>query len=107
MQAEPAAQAALRHALTALRRGGMLVATAPFHGYVRNLRLALSARLDDRWQALREQGRVRFFSRHTLLALLSEAGILDLHFETLGRIPIVARSMLVAAKKPALAAGSK
>lgn len=90
----------LRHALAALRPGGLFVATVPFHGYFKNLGLALSARLDLRWQALQDHGRVKFYSRRTLTALTDEAGLLDMHFETIGRLPWIARSMLVAGKVP-------
>jgi 2-polyprenyl-3-methyl-5-hydroxy-6-metoxy-1,4-benzoquinol methylase len=91
---------ALQQAIAALRPGGLLVSTVPFHGYVKNLGLALSDRLDLRWQALQEKGRLRFYSRHTLMALMAGSGLQELHFETIGRLPPIARSMLVAGKAP-------
>jgi 2-polyprenyl-6-hydroxyphenyl methylase/3-demethylubiquinone-9 3-methyltransferase len=93
-------RAALRQALAALKPGGLFVATTPFHGYFKNLGLALTGRLDRRWQALRDHGRVKFYSAATLTALLAEAGLQDLHFETIGRVPLIARSMLVAGRLP-------
>ena len=65
----------LRQAIAALRPGGLLVATVPFHGYVKNLGLALSARFDERWHALHDHGRVKFYSRRTLTAKCSPVSV--------------------------------
>jgi 2-polyprenyl-6-hydroxyphenyl methylase/3-demethylubiquinone-9 3-methyltransferase len=94
-------RALLRQALLALRPGGLLVVTVPFHGYFKNLALALTGRLDLRWQALLDHGRLKFYSAATLKALLAEAGLQQLHFETVGRLPPIARSMLVSGRAPA------
>jgi 2-polyprenyl-6-hydroxyphenyl methylase/3-demethylubiquinone-9 3-methyltransferase len=99
-------RAALQQALAALRPGGLFVATTPFHGYLKNLGLALTGRLDQRWQALQDHGRVKFFSAATLTALLAEAGLQDLHIETIGRVPPIARSMLVAGRAPLQGTGA-
>lgn len=85
-------------ALSALKPGGLLVLTSNFHGYSKNLALALTGRLDSRWNPLTAQGRLRFFSRSTLLSLLAEFELRDVHFETAGRIPMFARAMLVAGR---------
>ena len=87
-------------ALAALKPGGLLAITSPFHGYVKNLLLALGGRFDSRWDPLLDHGRMKFFSRATLTALLTEFDLSDLHFETIGRIPTFARSMLISAKTP-------
>lgn len=87
-------------ALAALKPGGLLAITSPFHGYVKNLLLALGGRFDSRWDPLLDHGRMKFFSRATLTALLTEFDLRDLHFETIGRIPIFARSMLISVKTP-------
>lgn len=87
-------------ALAMLKPGGVLVITSTFHGYSKNLVLALAGRFDSRWESMLDHGRMKFFSRSTLTALLSEFELHDLHFETVGRIPIFARSMLISAKVP-------
>lgn len=86
----------IRQVATALRPGGLFVATMPYHSYLKNLGIALSARFDERWHTLRDHGRLKFYSRRTALALLADCGLERLHFETIGRIPPIARSMLVA-----------
>lgn len=87
-------------ALSALKPGGLLVLTSNFHGYSKNLALALTGRLDSRWNPLTEHGRLKFFSRSTLLSLLDEFELRDIHFETAGRIPMFARAMLVSGRVP-------
>ena len=87
-------------ALLALKPGGILIVTSPFHGYFKNVALALTDRFDHRWDSLTDHSRVKFFSRSTLLRLMSEFQLHDLHFESIGRIPMFARSMLVSGRAP-------
>lgn len=87
-------------ALVALKPGGLLIVTSSYYGYAKNLALALTGRFDARWDPLLDDGRVKFFSRATLTALLSEFELRELHFQTVGRIPMFARAMLISAKAP-------
>jgi SAM-dependent methyltransferase len=84
-------------ALSALKPGGLLVVTSPYYGYTKNIALALTGRFDRRWDPLLEDGRLKFFSRSTLTSLLTEFRLEDLRFETIGRIPPLARAMMVSA----------
>ena len=90
----------LQHALQMLRPGGLLLVTVPYHGYLKNLGLALSGRFDVRLHALEDHGRLKFFSRRTLMALVAEEGFADVGFEAIGRLPAIARSMMVTGRKP-------
>lgn len=90
----------LQHALQMLRPGGWLLVTVPYHGYLKNLGLALSGRFDLRLHALEDHGRLKFFSRRTLVSMLAEEGYSDIGFEAIGRLPAIARSMLVTGRKP-------
>jgi 2-polyprenyl-6-hydroxyphenyl methylase/3-demethylubiquinone-9 3-methyltransferase len=67
---------------------------------MKNLALALTGRFDMRWDTLADYSRVKFFSRVTLLGLMSESGLRDIHFETIGRVPMFARAMLVSGRVP-------
>jgi len=90
----------LQHAWQMLRPGGLLVVSVPYHGYLKNLGLALSGRFDLRLQALEDHGRLKFFSRQTLMALVADCGFVNLECQPLGRVRVVARSILVAARRP-------
>jgi 2-polyprenyl-6-hydroxyphenyl methylase/3-demethylubiquinone-9 3-methyltransferase len=87
-------------ALETLRPGGILIVTSAYYGYATNLALAIAGRFDARWDPLLDEGRLKFFSRATLTALLSEYKLEQMHFETIGRIPSFARAMMVSATTP-------
>lgn len=88
------------NAISALKPGGLLVLTTPYHGYWKNLALALTNKFDDHWHPLRDYGHIKFFSKATMLTLFSEYELQDIRFQTVGRIPALARSMIISAVKP-------
>lgn len=90
----------IENALLALKPEGLLIVSVPYHGYVKNLALALTNKFDDHWHPLRDFGHIKFFSKKTLTGLFMEYGLMGLHFETVGRISPFARSMLLSGKKP-------
>ncbi len=83
----------------ALRPGGLLLLSTPYHGYCKNLALALANAFDAHWHPLRDFGHVKFFSRSTLHALLRDSGFFIDESLRLGRMPVLARSLLVTALK--------
>ena len=87
-------------AFEALKPGGVLICSTPYHGYLKNCTLALSGNLDAHFTALWDGGHIKFWSRHTLSALLEEAGFQVLAFRGAGRFPWLWKSMLLAARKP-------
>jgi 2-polyprenyl-3-methyl-5-hydroxy-6-metoxy-1,4-benzoquinol methylase len=94
----PRQWAAAAHA--ALKPGGVLVCSTPYHGYLKNLSLALSGKFDAHFTALWDGGHIKFWSRATLSRLLSESGFELLAFRGAGRWPWLWKSMLIAARKP-------
>lgn len=94
----PSEWAAAAH--TSLRPGGLLICSAPYHGYLKNSALALSGKLDAHFTALWEGGHIKFWSRRTLTKLLIDAGFQPLAFRGAGRWPWLWKSMLIAASKP-------
>ena len=83
-----------------LRPGGLAVISTPFHGYWKNLALALSGGFDAHWAPLWDGGHIKFWSRKTLRALLDETGFVDIEFRRVGRVPPLAKSMIAVARKP-------
>jgi ubiquinone biosynthesis O-methyltransferase len=91
----------VRNAFTALEEGGTLVLSTPYHGYLKNLALAITGKMDGHFTALWDHGHIKFFSRSTMTQLLEEAGFESVKIRGLGRIPPLAKTMLVTARKPA------
>jgi 2-polyprenyl-6-hydroxyphenyl methylase/3-demethylubiquinone-9 3-methyltransferase len=89
----------LNSAMQAMRPGGVFILSAPFHGYWKNLALAVTNKFDDHWHPLRDYGHIKFFSRRTLLQLFDECGFAVKAFLPVGRMRLLACSMIVAAQK--------
>ena len=80
--------------------GGTIVVSTPYHGYTKNLALAITGALDRHFTALWDHGHIKFWSIATLTELLTAAGFVNLHFRRVGRIPLLAKSMVVTATRP-------
>jgi 2-polyprenyl-3-methyl-5-hydroxy-6-metoxy-1,4-benzoquinol methylase len=78
---------------------GVAIVSTPYHGYWKNLALALSGKLDTHFTALWDYGHIKFWSVKTLGILLTEAGFRDLRFYRVGRLPLFAKSMIVVAHR--------
>ncbi len=74
---------------------GELILSTPYHGYLKNLLLALSGKLDDHFVVLWEGGHIKFWSRRTLSAALEQEGFSVTQFLGCGRIPYVWKSMVI------------
>ena len=90
----------LRRAFEALKPGGRLVLSTPFHGYLKNVVLALSGKLDAHFTVLWDGGHIKFFSERTLTVVLREAGFEDLRFQGAGRVPFLWKSLVASARRP-------
>jgi 2-polyprenyl-6-hydroxyphenyl methylase/3-demethylubiquinone-9 3-methyltransferase len=82
-----------------LQAGGTAIISTPYHGYWKNLAMALTGTMDAHFTALWDHGHIKFWSFQTLYALLSEAGFVDISFFRVGRFPILAKSMIAIARK--------
>ena len=80
--------------------GGTAIISTPYHGYFKNLAMALSGKMDNHFHALWDHGHIKFWSKKTIKSLLLETGFVDINFKLVGRIPILAKSMIVIARKP-------
>jgi 2-polyprenyl-6-hydroxyphenyl methylase/3-demethylubiquinone-9 3-methyltransferase len=82
-----------------LDESGMAIISTPYHGYLKNLTLALSGKLDAHFTALWDCGHIKFWSISTLRTLLLEAGFRSVRFERVGRVPPLAMSMIAIARR--------
>jgi 2-polyprenyl-3-methyl-5-hydroxy-6-metoxy-1,4-benzoquinol methylase len=78
---------------------GMAIVSTPYHGYWKNLAMALTGRLDHHFTALWDHGHIKFWSMVTLKQLLQEAGFHSITFRRVGRVPVLAKSMIAIATK--------
>ena len=94
---DPRAYSATLYALVA--KGGVAVISTPYHGYWKNLALALLGQMDKHYSPLWNHGHIKFWSMHTLRQLLREAGFKSIEFRHVGRIPPLAKSMIAIARR--------
>jgi 2-polyprenyl-3-methyl-5-hydroxy-6-metoxy-1,4-benzoquinol methylase len=84
----------IRSAKKCLKPGGSIILTTPYHGYWKNLALALSGKMDSHHTVLWDVGHIKFFSVPTLTKLLETEGCTDIQFKFAGRFPYLWKSML-------------
>ena len=91
----------VRRAFDALRPGGLLIVTTPYWGYLKNLALALTNRMDSSLTALWDGGHIKHWSRETLSTLLTEQPFEVVGFDGAGRsIPYLWNGMIMVARRP-------
>jgi 2-polyprenyl-3-methyl-5-hydroxy-6-metoxy-1,4-benzoquinol methylase len=77
---------------------GEILITTPYHGYLKNVVLALSGKMDAHFTAHWEGGHIKFWSRKTLTESLKNVGLTTTDFIGCGRLPYLWKSMLIKAK---------
>ena len=82
-----------------LEPGGIAVISTPYHGYLKNLTMALTGKMDAHFTALWDFGHIKFWSRRTLTALLKEAGFNDVRWRFAGRAYPFSKSMVAIARR--------
>jgi SAM-dependent methyltransferase len=88
----------LKQARALLKPEGHLLLTTPYHGYLKNLLIAVAGRCDSHYNPLWDCGHIKFWSRKTLTTALKDAGFGDIRFCGAGRVPDLWRSMLLTAR---------
>jgi 2-polyprenyl-3-methyl-5-hydroxy-6-metoxy-1,4-benzoquinol methylase len=81
--------------------GGFAIVSTPYHGYLKNLALAVTGNLDAHFTALWDHGHIKFWSVSSLCQLLSEAGFVEIEFRYAGRVYPFSKSMVAVARRPA------
>ena len=83
----------------ALKPGGLLILTTVYHGYLKNLLLALSGKMDQHFTTLWDGGHIKFWSHKTIRAILEEQDFTDLKFHNAGRLPFLWKSIVASCIK--------
>ena len=84
-----------------LEPGGIAIVSTPYHSYLKNLALAVSGKMESHFTALWEGGHIKFWSRNTLRTLFDDAGLEEIAFYRVGRVPALAKSMVAVFRKRA------
>ncbi|MEA5626087.1 class I SAM-dependent methyltransferase [Nostoc sp. UHCC 0251] len=84
----------VRNAKQCLKPNGRLILTTPYHGYLKNLMLAISGKMDKHLTTLWDGGHIKFFSVATMTALLETEDYTNIKFKFAGRFPYLWKSML-------------
>jgi ubiquinone biosynthesis O-methyltransferase len=90
----------LQGCLAALRPSGQIALSTPYHGYIKNVAVAVAGKFDYHVHPWRVGGHIKFFSRRTLSRLLVDEGFVEPAFRGAGRLPWLWKSMVVSAYKP-------
>jgi 2-polyprenyl-3-methyl-5-hydroxy-6-metoxy-1,4-benzoquinol methylase len=89
-----------RFCFEALKPGGVLAMSTPYHGYLKNLALSVAGAWDKHHTVHWHGGHIKFFSRATLSQLLENAGFEIIEFQGVGRLPLLWKSMILVARRP-------
>lgn len=78
--------------------GGELIISTPYHGYLKNVFLSVSGKMEFHFTVLWDGGHIKFWSRKTLSQLLGEKGFNQMKFTGCGRLPFLWKSMIMSSK---------
>jgi len=87
----------LEFAAAALRPSGHLILTTPYHGYLKNLAIALAGGWDFHHSAW-DGGHIKFWSKRSLTTLLNKEGFNVVGFRGLGRCVWLWKSMMLVSR---------
>jgi 2-polyprenyl-3-methyl-5-hydroxy-6-metoxy-1,4-benzoquinol methylase len=81
--------------------GGLIVVSTPYHGYWKNLVIAITGHFETHISPLWDNGIIKVWSVKTLTELFHETGAKRESVRRLGRIPVLAKTMMLAFRTPA------
>jgi 2-polyprenyl-3-methyl-5-hydroxy-6-metoxy-1,4-benzoquinol methylase len=84
-----------------LKPNGQILIGTPYHGYLKNLALAVTGHMDAHFSALHDGGHIKFFSVDSLSQLMRAHAFTDLRFSFYGRAPWLWKNMICHARKAA------
>jgi 2-polyprenyl-3-methyl-5-hydroxy-6-metoxy-1,4-benzoquinol methylase len=89
----------LEAARSLLKPNGHVVIGTPYHGYLKNLVLAVTGKMDAHFSALHDGGHIKFFSVNSLSRLMLNHSFAELDFTFYGRAPWLWKNMICHARK--------
>jgi len=78
--------------------GGEIILSTPYHGYLKNLVLAIAGHWDKHANPLWDGGHIKLWSKATITMLLEEQGFTVTDFVGCGRYPYLWKSMVIKAR---------
>jgi 2-polyprenyl-6-hydroxyphenyl methylase/3-demethylubiquinone-9 3-methyltransferase len=91
----------VRRCSEAVRPGGLVIITTPYWGYLKNVVLAVTNRIDRALTVLWDGGHIKHWSYHTLRTVFEERGFEFVAFHGAGRrIPYLWNGMLMVFRAP-------
>lgn len=88
-----------RFAHAVLKPGGYLIVSTPYHGYLKNLVIALLGKWDAHHDPLWDGGHIKFWSSATLRRMIEHEGFAFEAFVGAGRMPWLWKSMVLVFRK--------
>ena len=82
-----------------LKEKGVVIISTPYHGYLKNLSLAVVNKWDFHHHPMRTGGHIKFWSRKTLSELFTSHGYYESSFHGVGRLPYLWKSMIMVFRK--------
>jgi 2-polyprenyl-3-methyl-5-hydroxy-6-metoxy-1,4-benzoquinol methylase len=86
-------------AASLIKPNGRILIGTPYHGYLKNLVLGVTGKMDSHFCVHDDGGHIKFFSVRTLSELLTRHGFCDLKFSYYGRAPWLWKNMICSARK--------
>jgi len=87
-------------ATSLLQVSGHLIVVTPYHGYIKNLLLAVLNKWDAHHGVGWDGGHIKFFSVKTLRDLFEKYGYEDISFTYYGRVHLLYKNMICLGRKP-------
>lgn len=82
-----------------LKSKGIAIVSTPYHGYFKNLALAIAGKWDFHHHPTRVGGHIKFWSKNTLTQLFESKGFSSVLFIGAGRVPFLWKSMIIIFQK--------
>ncbi len=88
-----------RFAHAKLKKGGLLLVSTPYHGWLKNVAISVLNKWDSHHTLFWDGGHIKFWSKTTLSLLFDQEGFDVIGFHGCGRAPYLWESMILVGRK--------